>query len=342
MKHEAEPAEAAKTLNDARRLYSDVLQHVHEGGGRDPVGIHLRRTRHADLLAHVREPETRIVGEPIADAGDGAGRGCAEVTIERPLVGADVRVRPCIGTSTELRRQVLAEEPAKICADNLVVDKHTTFVDEKSCDFGHVRTAIIHEVKTRLLAADSPGAVEEAAAALAHGELVAFPTDTVYGLSAGHEHVRKLYGAKDRPKEKRIPVLLSDIGNLEASAIVTPIARALAQRFWPGPLTIILVAPRRGTLAFRVPDHPLARRLIAASGGGLPVTSANRSGEHDARTAQEVIAQLDGRIGLVLDGGTTPGGVSSTVVDCTTDQIKIVRQGAISAAEIDGVLATVA
>jgi len=203
-----------------------------------------------------------------------------------------------------------------------------------------MRTAIIHDVKTRLLAADSPGAVEEAAAALARGELVAFPTDTVYGLSAGHEHVRKLYGAKDRPKEKRIPVLLS--GNLDASAIVTPVARALAQRFWPGPLTIVLVAPRRGTLAFRVPDHPLARRLIAASGGGLPVTSANRSGEPDPCTAEEVIAQLDGRIALVLDGGRTPGGVSSTVVDCTTDQVKILRQGAISEAEIDEVLATVA
>jgi L-threonylcarbamoyladenylate synthase len=202
-------------------------------------------------------------------------------------------------------------------------------------------TAIIDHVKTRLLAADSPGAVEEAAAALARGELVAFPTDTVYGLSAGHEHVRKLYGAKDRPKEKRIPVLLSDTGNLEASAIVTPIARALAQRFWPGPLTIVLVAPRRGTMAFRVPDHPLARRLIAASGGGLPVTSANRSGEPDARTAQEVIDQLDGRISLVLDGGTTPGGVSSTIVDCTTDQLKILRQGAISEAEIESVLASV-
>jgi len=204
-----------------------------------------------------------------------------------------------------------------------------------------MRTAIIHDVKTRLLAADSPGAVEEAAAALARGELVAFPTDTVYGLSAGHEHVRKLYGAKDRPKEKRIPVLLSDIGNLEASAIVTPIARALAHRFWPGPLTIVLVAPRRGTMAFRVPDHPLARRLIAASGGGLPVTSANRSGEPDARTAREVIAQLEGRIALVLDGGTTPGGVSSTIVDCTTDQVKILRQGAISEAEIENVLASV-
>ena len=108
-------------------------------------------------------------------------------------------------------------------------------------------------MKTRLLAADSPGAVEEAAAALSRGELVAFPTDTVYGLAAGHDHVRKLYVAKDRPKEKRIPVLLSDASNLEASAQVTPAARALAERFWPGPLTIVLVAPRRGTLAFRVP-----------------------------------------------------------------------------------------
>ena len=196
-------------------------------------------------------------------------------------------------------------------------------------------------MKTRLLAADAPGAVEEAAAALSRGELVAFPTDTVYGLSAGQEHVRKLYGAKDRPKDKRIPVLLSDTGNLEASAIVTPAARALAQRFWPGPLTIVLVAPRRGTLAFRVPDHALARRLIAASGGGLPVTSANRSGEPDARTAEEVIAQLDGRIALVLDGGRTPGGLASTIVDCTGEHVKILREGAISEDEIGHVLASV-
>src|ERR671937_497428 len=197
-------------------------------------------------------------------------------------------------------------------------------------------------MKTRLLQADAPGAVEEAAAALARGELVAFPTDTVYGLAAGHDHLKKLYVAKDRPKEKRIPVLLSDASNLEASAIVTPAARALARRFWPGPLTIVLVAPRRGTLAFRVPDHPLARRLIAASGGGLPVTSANRSGEPDARTSQEVLAQLEGRIALVLDGGKTPGGVSSTVVDCTTDQVKILREGAIAKSDIEQLLAQVA
>ncbi|HET7700491.1 MAG TPA: L-threonylcarbamoyladenylate synthase [Candidatus Limnocylindria bacterium] len=193
-------------------------------------------------------------------------------------------------------------------------------------------------MKTRLLPADAPGAVEEAAAALARGELVAFPTDTVYGLAAGHDHLRKLYIAKDRPKDKRIPVLLSDATNLEASALVTAAARALAERFWPGPLTLVLVAPRRGTLAFRVPDNAVARRLIAASGGGLPVTSANRSGQPDARTAEEVLAQLDGRVSLVLDGGRTAGDRPSTVVDCTTDQLKILREGAISASEIERAL----
>jgi L-threonylcarbamoyladenylate synthase len=190
-------------------------------------------------------------------------------------------------------------------------------------------------MKTRLLQADAPGAVEEAAAELARGGLVAFPTDTVYGLAAGHDHLRKLYVAKDRPKEKRISILLSDASNLEASALVSPAARVLAVKFWPGPLTLVLVAPRRGTIAFRVPDHPLARRLIAASGGGLPVTSANRSGGADARTAEEVMEQLDGRIALVLDGGRTTGGVPSTVVDCTTDEIKILREGAIGAAQIE-------
>lgn len=187
--------------------------------------------------------------------------------------------------------------------------------------------------------ADAPGTVEEAAAALGRGELVAFPTDTVYGLAAGHDHVRKLFLAKDRPKDKRIPVLLSDASNLNASAMVTPAARVLAARFWPGPLSLVLVAPRRGTLAFRVPANDVARRLIAASGGGLPVTSANRSGQGDTRTAQEVMAQLEGRIGLVLDGGPTTGGVPSTVVDCTTEPIKILREGAITTAQIEEALA---
>jgi len=185
-------------------------------------------------------------------------------------------------------------------------------------------------VKTRLIRAEESGAITEAAAALARGELVAFPTDTIYGLAAGHGHIKKLFVAKDRPAEKRIPVLLADAANLENSAIVTPIARRLAERFWPGPLTIVLTAPRRGTLAFRVPDHAVARQILAASGGGLPVTSANRSGGAECHTAQEVLEQLNGRIELVLDGGPTPGGVASTVVDCSGEQLVILREGAIT------------
>ncbi len=185
-------------------------------------------------------------------------------------------------------------------------------------------------MRTRLIAAGGSGAIAEAAAALARGELVAFPTDTVYGLATGHGHTRKLFLAKDRPAEKRIPVLLADAANLESSAIVTPLARRLAARFWPGPLTIVLTAPGRGSLAFRVPDHPVARQLLSASGGGLAVTSANRSGGPEARTAQDVLAQLDGRIHLVLDGGPTPGGVASTVVDCAGEELIILREGAIA------------
>jgi L-threonylcarbamoyladenylate synthase len=190
-------------------------------------------------------------------------------------------------------------------------------------------------VKTRLIKADAPGAVEEAAAALTRGEVVAFPTDTVYGIAAGHGNIEALFAAKGRPREKRIPVLLSDASHLEASAIVTPAARALAERFWPGPLTIVLTAPRRGTLAFRVPANDVARRLIAASGGGLPVTSANISGRADATTAEEVMEQLGGRIALVLDGGRTPGGVPSTIVDCAGNGARVIREGAIPEREID-------
>ena len=193
-------------------------------------------------------------------------------------------------------------------------------------------------MKTRLLKADAPGVVEEAAAALTRGEVVAFPTDTVYGVAAGHGHIEALFQAKGRPKDKRIPVLLSDASHLEASAIVTPAARALAARFWPGPLTIVLVAPRRGTVAFRVPANAVARRLIAASGGGLPVSSANLSGRPDATTAAEVLEQLDGRIALVIDGGKVPGGVPSTVVDCTGPEPRILREGAVSAKEIERVI----
>lgn len=194
-------------------------------------------------------------------------------------------------------------------------------------------------MKTRLIRADAPGAIAEAAAALARGELVAFPTDTVYGLAAGHGHVVKLFAAKGRSRDKRIPVLLADGANLDASAIVTPLARRLAARFWPGPLSIVLTAPGRGTIAFRVPDHPAARQLLAACGGGLPVTSANRSGGPESLSAQDVLDQLDGRIDLVIDGGRSPGGSPSTVVDCTGEEPVMVREGAIPRAALEAALA---
>lgn len=194
-------------------------------------------------------------------------------------------------------------------------------------------------MQTRLIRADGPGAIAEAAAALARGELVAFPTDTVYGLAAGHGHVLKLFDAKERPRERRIPVLLADAANLEQSAIVTPLGRRLAERFWPGPLSIVLTAPRRGNIAFRVPDHPVARQLLAAAGGGLPVTSANRSGAQDCLAADEVLEQLGGRIALVLDGGRVPGGVPSTVVDCTGDEPVVLREGAIPREALEAALA---
>src|SRR5260370_16062978 len=117
--------------------------------------------------------------------------------------------------------------------------------------------------------------------------------------------------------------------------MVTPAARALAARFWPGPLSILLVAPRRGTIAFRVPANDLARRLIAACGGGLPVASANRSGEGDSTTAQEVLEQLDGRISIILDGGPTPAGKPSTVVDCSPAPITVLREGPITKAQLE-------
>lgn len=194
-------------------------------------------------------------------------------------------------------------------------------------------------MQTRLVRADEPGAIAQAAAALARGALVAFPTDTVYGLTAGHDHILELFGAKGRPRSRRIPVLLADAANLEASAIVTPVARRLAERFWPGPLTIVLTAPGRGTVAFRVPDHTVARQLIAAAGGGLPVTSANRSGGPECRTAEDVREQLEGRVHLILDGGRTPGGVASTVVDCTGEEPAILREGAVPREALEKALA---
>ena len=185
--------------------------------------------------------------------------------------------------------------------------------------------------------------------ALARGELVAFPTDTVYGLGANafnDEAVRKLYLAKGRSPEKAIPVL---VANLEQFVNVvdrtTLPAMRLVEKFWPGPLTIVLgQAPGlasaisvHGTVGVRIPDHPIAQGLILEA-GPLAVTSANRSGDPEACTAEEIEAKMGVQVHLIVDGGRTPGGQPSTVVDCTQDPPKILRAGPIDEEEIRSVL----
>jgi len=200
-------------------------------------------------------------------------------------------------------------------------------------------------VETRILTL-SEEAIAQAAALLRSGDLVIFPTDTVYGVGALITHpqaVARLYRVKDRPGEKAIPLLIADPEDLEQAVTkVTPAARRLIARFWPGGLTLVL--PKRPevpaevspgpTVAVRLPDHEGVRALIRAAGAPLAATSANRSGQPSPRTAQEALAQLGGRVPLILDGGPCPGGVPSTVVDCTVDPPRLLREGAIPASEI--------
>ena len=184
---------------------------------------------------------------------------------------------------------------------------------------------------------------------LNNGGIVAFPTDTVYGLGAlafNNSAIESIYKAKDRPLEKAIPILIADINDLEMVASAVPdMARTLASRFWPGPLTCVvpkkqtlpLAVSATSTVAVRIPDHPDARALLRAA-GPMAVTSANISGYANPTTAQEVYDQLNGRIPLILDGGKTKGGIPSTLVDCTGEQPVILREGSITLAELLAVL----
>ncbi|HLA98582.1 MAG TPA: L-threonylcarbamoyladenylate synthase [Anaerolineales bacterium] len=204
-------------------------------------------------------------------------------------------------------------------------------------------------MQTRLIPADQPEAIPAAIQALKRGELVAFPTDTVYGVGAlvhDTDSIAQLYQVKERGAEKAIPVLLGDPGDLAQVALeVGSLALRLAGRFWPGALT--LVVPRHPalpeiispypTIGVRMPDHPVALRLLRAA-GPLAVTSANLSGARSATTAEEVMSQLAGRIALILDGGRTPGGQPSTVVDCTGPDPEILRPGPVTLEQILAVL----
>ncbi len=180
---------------------------------------------------------------------------------------------------------------------------------------------------------------------LQSGGLVAFPTDTVYGvgtLAFNGKAVESIYMAKDRPIEKAIPILIGDADDLTRIASSVPdMAKKFSARFWPGPLTLIVpklptlpeAVSATDTVAARVPDHQVARTLLRAA-GPMAVTSANISGQPSPITADEVFTQLSGRIALIIDGGRTPGGVPSTLVDCTGTKPIILREGPISLQEL--------
>ncbi len=194
--------------------------------------------------------------------------------------------------------------------------------------------------ETRVVPAGTAENIQLAADTLQTGGLVAYPTDTVYGVAAHGfqpEAIAKLYEAKERPRTKAIALLIADADDVQRIAQRVPeSATKLAERFWPGALTLIvprteelpLVLTAGGdTVAVRMPDHPVARRVIAAAGAPLATTSANLSGGPDPITASDVLRNLGGRIDLILDGGTCPGGVPSTVLDLTTEPPVVRREG---------------
>jgi L-threonylcarbamoyladenylate synthase len=194
---------------------------------------------------------------------------------------------------------------------------------------------------TEILPVTASNAITSALEILYSGGLVAFPTDTVYGVGAlafDGKAVESIYLAKERPVEKAIPVLIGDREDLSQVAEEIPLfAARLIARFWPGPLTVLVpkkaalpeVVSANPAVGVRVPDHEVARALLRLS-GPLAVTSANRSSQLSPTTAQEVLQQLGGRIALILDGGKTPGGIPSTLVDCTGTEIQVLREGPIT------------
>ncbi len=206
--------------------------------------------------------------------------------------------------------------------------------------------------KTRLIAPDKAG-LAEAAALIRAGKLVAFPTETVYGLGADARNdraVAAIFDAKGRPRFNPLIAHVPDIGAARSLAHFTPTAEALAAAFWPGPLTLVL-AQRPGaglsplvtadlpTVALRVPAHPLARALLQAVDGPVAAPSANPSGRVSPTRPEHVLEGLTGRIAAVIDGGSCAVGVESTIVGFDgAGRAILLRPGGVSAEAIEAVL----
>ena len=196
-----------------------------------------------------------------------------------------------------------------------------------------------------------PGTLADAAALLRAGRLVAFPTETVYGLGAdatAQEAVESVFRVKGRPGDNPLIVHVADVASLGRLVTeITPLARALAGAFWPGPLALVLdaapglapgVTAGLPTVAVRVPDHPVALGLLHAFGGPLAAPSANLAGRPSPTRGTDVLRDLVGRIAAVLDAGPTPVGMESTVVDARGDAPVVLRQGGVTAETIRAVL----
>jgi L-threonylcarbamoyladenylate synthase len=201
-------------------------------------------------------------------------------------------------------------------------------------------------MKTKFCKQDDPLALRMAVDLLQSGEVIAFPTDTVYGIGVRADSaaaIEKLYQIKARSMDKPIAVMIAEIQQLEQLAESVPdTARCLARWFWPGALTMVL--PKRSDLpvnltslpgvGVRVPDHPFTLELLRCC-GPLAVTSANLSGQPEALNANTVMAQLGGKLALVVDGGDSQGGVPSTVVDLSQGRPRVLREGPITSEMID-------
>ena len=186
------------------------------------------------------------------------------------------------------------------------------------------------------VAGDAPdlAALAEAAAVLRNGGLVAFPTETVYGLGADATNpkaVERLTQVKGRPPEKPYSLHLHHTEQMRPYVSSVPAAAAkLIERFWPGPLTVVVPGRDGKTIGFRLPDHPVARAFLKACGVPVAAPSANRSGSPPPTDAQEVLAALNGAMDCLLDGGPTRFGRESTVVEIVNNRVEIRREGAIS------------
>ena len=208
--------------------------------------------------------------------------------------------------------------------------------------------------ETRILAGSDPVAIRAAAAAIRSGELAAFPTETVYGLGANAldaEAVARVFAAKQRPAFDPLIVHLADGGEVgryaQAADADDPRVAILAAACWPGPLTVVLrkrssipgiVTAGLETVALRVPDHPVAHALLEAAGVPIAAPSANRFGRISPTRAEHVMAQLDGRVGIVLDGGPCRVGVESTVVLLAGGAASLLRPGGMPAEAIEALI----